>query len=360
MLAAPSLASLAEKSLANYVLGGGLLPLNNNAAFIRESTAVIVTIVDQEGRAIACGAVSMYSAKQAYCVLGEVSDEYRNHTIWVEEVPSEKKETRVYRITRSVPHIVDRTAPTLFETVFADHKGRPTLLHLVDALVDCSVGKINLDLNKNLTIDLFQGKEKNSEELVSQWRDISGFVVSDKYRFEEVLIDRYNWTEHEKNEKKNSEELVAQWRDISGFVVSDKYRFEEVLIDRCTRIGHEKNEKSYLTDLKQRGSTVTIEKIDKENLLPVLDYDGEVSIYDRTEHVTALLRTPGVSGSVALRDGQTCGYALSCKNRVLLCYAESDEVFKQLISSLAHDMKYIQCKMFVRNGVHAVTQKIIE
>ncbi|EYC18342.1 hypothetical protein Y032_0028g1804 [Ancylostoma ceylanicum] len=307
MLAAPSLASLAEKSLANYVLGGGLLPLNNNAAFIRESTAVIVTIVDKDDRAVACGAVSLYSAKQAYCVLGEVSDEYRNHTIWIEEVPSEKKESRVYRITRSVPQIVDRTAPTMFETVFADHNGRPTLLHLVDALVDSSVGKINLDLNKNLTIDLFEGKERTSEELVSQWRDISGFVVSDRFRFEEVLIDR-----------------------------------------------------SYLTSLKQPGSAVSIEKIDKDNLLPVLDYDGEVSIYDRTEHVTALLHTPGISGNVALRDGQPCGYALACKNRILLCYAESDEVFKQLISSLAQDMKCTHCKMFVRNGVNEVTQKIIE
>ncbi|CAJ0609325.1 unnamed protein product [Cylicocyclus nassatus] len=307
MLAAPSLASLAEKSLANYVLGGGLLPLNNNAAFIRESTAVIVTIVDQNDRAVACGAVSMYSAKQAYCVLGEVADDYRNCTIWIEEVPSEKKESRVYRIIRSVPHIVDRTAPTIFETVFADHNGRPTLLHLVDALVESSVGKFNLDLNKNLTIDLFEGKQKNSEEFVAQWRDITGFVVSDKFRLEEVLIDR-----------------------------------------------------SYLTNLKQAESTVTIEKIDKENLLPVLDYDGEISIYDRTEHVTALLRTPGINGNVALRDGQPCGYALSCKNRVLLCYAENEEVFKQLISTLAEDMKYSQCKMFVRNGTSDVTQKIIE
>ncbi|VDK75661.1 unnamed protein product [Cylicostephanus goldi] len=151
----------------------------------------------------------------------------------------------------------------------------PTLLHLVDALVESSVGKFNLDLNKNLTIDLFEGKQKNSEEFVAQWRDITGFVVSDKFRFEEVLIDR-----------------------------------------------------SYLTNLKEAESTVVIEKIDKENLLPVLDYDGEISIYDRTEHVTALLRTPGINGNVALRDGQPCGYALSCKNRVLLCYAENEEVFK--------------------------------
>ncbi|VDM79363.1 unnamed protein product [Strongylus vulgaris] len=259
MLAAPSLVSLAEKSLANYVLGGGLLPLNNNAAFIRESTAVIVTIVDQNDRAIACGAVSMYSAKQAYCVLGEVAEDYRNCTIWIEEVPTEKKESRVYRVEFG-------TGPLSKE---------PTLLHLVDALVESSVGKINLDLNKNLTIDLFEGKEKNSEEFVAQWRDISGFVVSDKFRFEEVLIDR-----------------------------------------------------SYLIGLKQVESAIIIENIDKENLLPVLDYDGEVSIYDRTEHVTALLRTPGINGYVALRDGQPCGYALACKNRILLCYAENEEVFK--------------------------------
>ncbi|KAK6766967.1 hypothetical protein RB195_026311 [Necator americanus] len=304
MLAATSLASLAEKSLANYVLGGGLLPLNNNIAFIRDSTAVIVAIVDQKDRAVACGAVSMYSAKQAYCVLGEVSDEYRNKTVWMEEVPSEKKESRTYRITRSVPRIIAHTAPTMFETVFADHSGRPTLLHLVDALVDCSVGKINLDLNKNLTVDLLEGNEK---------------------------------------------ELVGQWRDLSGFVVSDKFRFEEILIER-----------SRLANLKPFESSIVIERADNENILPVLDYDGEVSIYDRTEHVTALLHTPGISGNVALRDGQPCGYTLACKNRILLCYADNEEVFRQLISSIAESMNHPKCKMFVRNGAHDVIQHIIE
>ncbi|KAK6060414.1 hypothetical protein COOONC_01928 [Cooperia oncophora] len=127
MNSAPSLASLAEKSLANYVLGGGLLPVNNNAAFIRETTAVTVTIVDGKDRVIACGAISPYSVKQAYCVLGEVDDGYKNQTIWIEEAPNSRKEARIYRITDSVPHIVDNTAPTLFETVFSDHQGSSTM-----------------------------------------------------------------------------------------------------------------------------------------------------------------------------------------------------------------------------------------
>ncbi|ETN84740.1 hypothetical protein NECAME_06704 [Necator americanus] len=121
---------------------------------------------------------------------------------------------------------------------------QPTLLHLVDALVDCSVGKINLDLNKNLTVDLLEGNE------------------------------------------------------------------------------------SRLANLKPFESSIVIERADNENILPVLDYDGEVSIYDRTEHVTALLHTPGISGNVALRDGQPCGYTLACKNRILLCYADNEEVFR--------------------------------
>lgn len=61
MNATASLVTLAERSLANYVLGGNLLPLNNNAAFIRESTTATVSIVDKDDRVIACGAIAMYS-----------------------------------------------------------------------------------------------------------------------------------------------------------------------------------------------------------------------------------------------------------------------------------------------------------
>ncbi|KAK5965598.1 hypothetical protein GCK32_004423 [Trichostrongylus colubriformis] len=307
MNTAPSLVSLAEKSLANYVLGGGLLPVNNNEAFIRDSTAVTVTIVDENERVIACGAISPYSMKQAYCVLGEVDDAFKNHTIWVEEAPNSKKESRVYRITNSVPRIVDNTAPTLFETVFADHQGRPTILHLFDALVENTVGKTNLDLTKNVTIDLLIHDDKRKEEITEQWRDISGFVVADKHRFEEVEVSR-----------------------------------------------------SYLLSLANEESTIETEPIDKSNLLPVLDYDAEASIYDRTEHVTALIHTPGVIGRTALRNGQVCGYALACNNRILLCYADDEEAFKQLVSSLAEGIKGHQCKMFLRFDSHDVTQRIIE
>ncbi|XGW32944.1 hypothetical protein V3C99_017450 [Haemonchus contortus] len=307
MNTAPSLVSLAEKSLANYVLGGGLLPVNNNEAFIRETTAVTVTILDENERVVACGAISPYSLKQAYCVLGEVDDAFRNHTIWIEEGPNSKKESRVYTIIKSVPYIIDRTAPTLFETVFADHEGRPTILHLFDALVEGTVGKTNLDLNKNVTIDLLINNEKRKEEIVEQWRDISGFVVSDKHRFEEVQVKR-----------------------------------------------------SFLLSFADEAMGVTTEPIEKENLLPILDYDAEASIYDRTEHVTALVHTPGVVGKMALRGGQVCGYALVCKNRILLCYADDEDSFKALVSSVAENIEADECKMFLRFESHEATQRIIE
>ncbi|VDL70642.1 unnamed protein product [Nippostrongylus brasiliensis] len=276
MDATPSIISLTGQSLANYVLNGGLLPLNNNEAFIRESTAVTVTLVDENDRAIACGAIAMYSPKQAYCVLGEIDDEYKNCSIWIEEIPSSRKETRMYRVTKMIPEILDRTAPTLFETVFADNDCKPTILHLVDALIDCSVGKANVDLGKNITIDLFEGNG------------------------------------------------------------------------------------SYLLGLADETEAIRTEAIDKNNLLSLLDYDSEMSIYDRTEHVTALINTPEVNGMLAMRSAQVSGYVLTCKNRILACYANDEEIFRQLISSAVKDMDSDECKMFVRFGALDVTQDIIE
>ncbi|KAK6060413.1 hypothetical protein COOONC_01927 [Cooperia oncophora] len=249
----------------------------------------------------------------------------------------------------------------------------PTILHLFDALVENTLGKTNLDLNKNITVDILMNNDKTKEEAIAQWRDINGFVVCDKHRFEEVLVNRptilhlfdalventlgktnldlnKNITvDILMNNDKTKEEAIAQWRDINGFVVCDKHRFEEVLVNR-----------SYLLSLADEAAEMVTEPINETDLLPVLDYDAETSIYDRTEHVTALVHTPGVVGKVALRAGVVCGYALACKNRILACYADDEESFKQLISSVAENIDGNECKMFLRFESHDVTQRIIE
>ncbi|KAJ1371529.1 hypothetical protein KIN20_033495 [Parelaphostrongylus tenuis] len=308
MLTDPSLALLAKQNLASYVLDGGLLPMNNNASFIvQDSPAVTTLIVDENDRVVACGVVTVYSSKQAYCVVGVVAEGCSNHTIWIEETTREKKELCVYKIIRSAPYIIDYKAPTMFETVFADPKGRSVFAHLIDTLAHCSIGKTNMDVNKNMTIDLL-----NNDSI-----------------------------EHQK--------VVAQWRDVAGFIVSDRHRFEEVLVDR-----------SNLLSLSDAASTIVVVNVTKDNQLFVLDYDAGISIYDRSEHVTALIQTPGITGKLALNGGQPCGYALLCNNRILLSYANNEEAFKQLLSEAAKDIVSSQCKMFLRLDAHKVTEKIIE
>lgn len=282
--------------------------MNNNASFIvQESPAVTALIVDENETVVACGVVTVYSPKQAYCILGVVGEGYRNHTIWIEETPAEKKGLYVYKIIRSVPYIIDYKAPTIFETVFADHKGRSAFVHLIDSLVHCSIGKGNMDVNKNMTIDLLNIDSLEHQEVLAQWRDVAGFVVSDKHRFEEVLVDRSN-----------------------------------------------------LLSMGDAASTIVIVNVTKENQLLVLDYDAGISIYDRSEHVTALIHTPGITGKLALNEGQPCGYALLRNNRILLSYANNEEAFKQLLSEVAKDLVSSQCKMFLRLGAHKVTEQIIE
>ena len=66
MLSSVSLARLVEESACQKVLAGGLLPTNNNPAFITNNDIATVTLVDKDGKSpVAFMAAHMPSPKQA-------------------------------------------------------------------------------------------------------------------------------------------------------------------------------------------------------------------------------------------------------------------------------------------------------
>jgi GH35 family endo-1,4-beta-xylanase len=60
---------------------------------------------------------------------------------------------------------------------------RLVLEHLVDQLAETTLGRYNLELRKNLTIDVF---DSDGDSFL---RDNAGFFVADKHRFQQITIE---------------------------------------------------------------------------------------------------------------------------------------------------------------------------
>lgn len=66
--------------------------------------------------------------------------------------------------------------------VFHNHPERLILEHLIDNLAESMLGVTNLELKKNITIDVF---DSDSD---THLRDSAGFIVTDRLQFEQVTV----------------------------------------------------------------------------------------------------------------------------------------------------------------------------
>ncbi|CAL2049578.1 unnamed protein product [Caenorhabditis brenneri] len=286
MLQSASLVDIINKTLPYQALGDSLLPVNNNAEFMSHTNALTVTF-SYEDKPVAFGSIVKCNERQAYVMLGEIDKKFQDKTVWIEEASVENKHNYVYKITKSVP-LIDYSGECHFEQTFRNREEKPVHLHLLDILINKSVGLVDMDISKNITVDF----EKYSN--FSSWRDTVGFVVGDKHLFERITVNRF--------------ELL-----------------------------------SFASD----NSDVTVEDVNVEKLTDVLDYDSNVSIYDREDFLTALLKTGGVSAKVAKENGQVTGYIVNTKDNILQCYGENEKAQKALFSSAAANMN-AKVAMYVR------------
>lgn len=260
--------------------------MNNNAEFMSHTNAMTVTICDGE-EPIAFGSIVKCNERQAYVMLGEINKKFQDKTVWIEQASVENKLNYVYKITKSVP-LIDYSGECHFEQTFRTREEKPVHLHMLDILINNSVGLVNMDISKNITVDF----EKYSN--------------------------------------------FASWRDTVGFVVGDKNLFERITVNRFELL-------SFASD----NSDVTVEDVNVEKLGQVLDYDSEISIYDREEFLTALLKTGGVSAKIAKENGQVTGYIVNTNDNILQCYGENEKTQKALFSSAAAKMN-AKVTMYIR------------
>ncbi len=75
---------------------------------------------------------------------------------------------------------IDRRLMPIYIQAHTAPRARLAVEHLLDEAGERALGVLNLDLKKNLTIDLWEES--------SQWRDDVGFIVTDRLQFLQLTL----------------------------------------------------------------------------------------------------------------------------------------------------------------------------
>lgn len=132
------------------------------------------------GTLAAFGALVRCSNNQAYFII-EHLDETLTHKAVVVSTPdaNEPLNLRIDEVHDTLP---PRSHLPMYVQVHHNPPERLIIEHLVDNLAETTMGRHNLELKKNITIDLFDSD--NNPFL----RDRAGFFVTDRQQFRQLLI----------------------------------------------------------------------------------------------------------------------------------------------------------------------------
>uniref|UniRef100_A0A915CP56 DUF7596 domain-containing protein n=1 Tax=Ditylenchus dipsaci TaxID=166011 RepID=A0A915CP56_9BILA len=290
MLAKAQLQHLVKSTKTNRVLDGNLLPLNNNECFLNLEEVSSVTVVEDDPKGavpVAFGIFNRCSSNQIYCSIVAVSPNYEHNFVNAEKVKCKTTELgltgdtssnqhSLLKLTEVMSELPDLSGLPQYFSAFAEPVARPLLTCVVDQLIEQTVGNQNVEMGRNLTVDLYDSEAGLPEHSDALWRDYSGFVVADRFRYCEINIANVIKSSLEKNSAT-----------------------KQILQDDGTFLPYR------------------IESISKATLGLVTEYDHWVR---------------GVSGKVAIdAQNQPQGYILTLNSRVLQCYGENVDVANHLL-----------------------------
>lgn len=307
MLATASVHELLENTKANQILSGRFLSTNNNLAFVDNESVYSVTVIDesQNSKPIAFGAFHICSKNQAYFILSECDPQYVNKKVAVEKIIERDEGGKEIKTSHSCMKIVKLAEPMpdfrymhMYYGAFADRFEQPALVHVYDELVRMTLSTYNMDVSKNITLDLC-----DPEDLTADRQDVL--------------------------------------RDYTGLVVCNDFSNYEITINRSTL-------QSLLNETEQGGPTVNYEDITERNHMSVTDYDATTSLYNREDYIEFLLKIKELKGVIALEMSEPVGYALALNNRIMQCYAENEDIARSLMKKLLEKMEVPAVSMFVR------------
>jgi hypothetical protein len=246
------------------------LSTGDDRSVMRLNDTTTVAIVDSDGaNVVAFAAVLRYSTNQAYCLLAEVHDSVR-HPLSVHIEPMDEHRLK---LTKTSEKAKDRRLMPIYVQTHVRPAGRLTLEHLIDAVVERALGVENLELKKNVTVDLY------ASDATAIWRDRAGFCVTDRHQYAELTIDR------------------------------------QLAINRLTT-----------TD-----ESCTIRSIGGD-IAKLVEYDQTVTQMQRHDFIEYLAGLPNICSAIGYdEDERIIGYALGIHGHVMCCYAESEHIANALL-----------------------------
>ncbi|VDM37863.1 unnamed protein product [Toxocara canis] len=232
----------------------------SSSTFLRDSTGCVSAVVS----------MVHYSPTQAYCVIAEFERSLSGKYITVEET-DDRRCLKIGKIkdTPENMHLLP-----VYVQVHHNPKSRLPLEHLVERLSESVLGQTNLDLKKNVTVDLPED---------------ANFDV---------------------------------WRDKAGFIVTDRQRLRQMTV----------NVHEFLQTL-QPSRKVKVVKLDDSLKEKLLEYDHSVSALNRATFLQYLFENATVLVAQRDEDDAIEGYLVVKRDRILSLYADSIEV----AHSLAHN-----------------------
>ena len=131
------------------------------------------------------------------------------------------------------------------------------------------------------------------------------------------------------------------WRDRDGFVVADKYRFNEIEISRAALLN--------TLQKAEKEASLTFEPLNSKTSAAFLEYDSEVANGDRSEYLEYLFGLMGVKGTVVFDSTKRpAGYVISLGNHILQCYGDTPAIANGALAKHVSQMIEPNLSMFIR------------
>uniref|UniRef100_A0A914CPQ9 DUF7596 domain-containing protein n=1 Tax=Acrobeloides nanus TaxID=290746 RepID=A0A914CPQ9_9BILA len=281
---------------------------------------IIVEESENELTPVAIGVFNHCSPNQIYCSIATLDKKYADNFVNIEQLENvdlglknaDDAHHTCFKITEVRQNEPDLSGLPQYFSAFASREVRPLHQCIVDQLIEQTIGITNMDMKRNLTVDLYAEETLPNAELPTKlWRDYDGFIVSDKNRFAEVEI------EHKK---------------------------------LCNLLKNEVQDKEL--ELK-------FEKLEGKTFSLFLDYDSDVAIMNREEFLEWLLKLNGVNGTIALNNEmRPVGYVLSRGANLIQCYAETSDIIHHLLLKHISAMSVSTISMFLRHSDDWLGKKI--
>ncbi|KAF7640100.1 hypothetical protein Mgra_00000546 [Meloidogyne graminicola] len=263
-------------------------------------------IEDQQGKLVAVGALIRYTNNQAYFILQHLDPNLAEKAVTVSKSDNENSlDMRIDQIFNNHP---DRTFMPMFIQVHYNPEERLILEHLIDQLSEHTLGRYNLELRKNITIDVF---DSDSDRFL---RNNAGFIVADKLRLQQITV-------------KTSEALKELKPSKEVNVIKVNKEDHELLIEYdATLSSHNRAEFLEFIFAKNR---VYAAKLIKNEI------EKEIKENDKENNKINEQKIPPLLG----------GYLVASNEIVMCIYANNQAIADSLLLKYMEDSKFNYVKM---------------